>query len=183
SHPPCVRFAFSRLTGTSAARSPRPPLTRLARPARRSLAHPACRSLASLAHRAAAGRGVLQGGAPSMSSQNSSTATEVTRDRCQAPDWGPSETAAFIQIWGAEEHQEALASCRRNRSVFAEISEEMARKGYHRSPDECQPKARKGMRAGCTWSCWGGRDLHCRFAHWAIGQPRPTSSSQSRSGI
>nr|XP_020665754.1 zinc finger and SCAN domain-containing protein 20-like isoform X2 [Pogona vitticeps] len=77
------------------------------------------------------------------SSQGSSSATKSRRQ----PVWTDEETRAFIQVWGDDAVQSALASNYRTVAQFQWIADEMRARGYNRDWEQCRERA-KVLRRG-----------------------------------
>ncbi|XP_032064969.1 zinc finger and SCAN domain-containing protein 20-like isoform X2 [Thamnophis elegans] len=77
------------------------------------------------------------------SSQSSFSATKSSRQ----PLWTDEETRAFIQVWGDDAVQSALASNYRTVAQFQWISDEMRARGYNRDWEQCRERA-KALRRG-----------------------------------
>ncbi|XP_070594080.1 uncharacterized protein [Erythrolamprus reginae] len=77
------------------------------------------------------------------SSQVSSSPTKSRRQ----PVWTDEETRAFIEVWGDDEVQSALASNYRTVAQFQWIAEEMQDRGYNRDWEQCRERA-KALRRG-----------------------------------
>ncbi|XP_070792852.1 uncharacterized protein [Pituophis catenifer annectens] len=76
-------------------------------------------------------------------SQDSSSATKSRRQ----PVWTDEETRAFIQVWGDDAVQSALASNYRTVAQFQWIADEMRARGYNRDWEQCRERA-KALRRG-----------------------------------
>nr|XP_060615271.1 uncharacterized protein LOC132765106 isoform X1 [Anolis sagrei ordinatus] len=82
-------------------------------------------------------------GTMTASSQGSSSATKSRRQ----PVWTDEETRAFIQVWGDDAVQGALASNYRTVAQFQWIADEMRARGYNRDWEQCRERA-KVLRRG-----------------------------------
>lgn len=54
--------------------------------------------------------------------------------------WSDEETIALIDLWGSEDIQQKLATKKRNRLVWEEVSNQMAIRGFRRSAKQCVAK-------------------------------------------
>ena len=58
-------------------------------------------------------------------------------------NWTREETFKLISLWSEDVIQEQLEGCRRNRSVYSRLAENLHKAGFSRTLEQCRDKIKK----------------------------------------